>query len=154
MNNSQRNCANWENFKARYYRLCYIAIFDWPMKFAFQLPQSWFLYLLAFGISLLCFVTMIGDRGVFHLWRLKGEKRRLDEQNYRLQKENESLRRRISRLRHDDTYLEKFAREELNLVRPGEIIYRFAPSEPKTGLGSPSGTPPERRPSAAQREHQ
>jgi len=41
------------------------------------------------------------------------------------------LRDRIYRLRHDDLYLEKIAREELGLVRPGEIIYRFVSPESK-----------------------
>jgi cell division protein FtsB len=81
------------------------------------------------------------------LWRLQGEKARLDEQNYRMQKDNEGLRERISRLRTDNFYLEKIAREEMNLVRPGEVVYRFqssaadkkprAPSDPVSG-SSPS----------------
>jgi cell division protein FtsB len=123
------------------------------MSVRFQLPRRWLVYVLGFGIVLLSFVTIVGERGVFHLLRLKGEKRRLDEQNYRLQKENEALRQRISRLRHDDFYLEKFAREELNLVRPGEIIYRFPPStsnKPRTG--ALSGSPGESHPSRAQTE--
>jgi cell division protein FtsB len=121
------------------------------MNLPFQLPQRWLLYVLGLGIILLSFVTIVGERGVFHLWRLKGEKQRLDEQNYRLQKENEALRQRISRLRHDDFYLEKFAREELNLVRPGEIIYRFPPSDSdKPRSGTLSASPVESRPSAAQ----
>lgn len=55
----------------------------------------------------------------------------MEEKNFLLQKENELLRERIYRLRHDDLYLERIAREDLNLVRPGEIIYRFASSESK-----------------------
>jgi cell division protein FtsB len=74
-------------------------------------------------------VTIVGERGALHLWRLRGEKSHLDEQNYRLQRENEALRQRIGRLRNDDGYLEKLAREELNLVRPGEVIYRFPKAE-------------------------
>jgi hypothetical protein len=58
--------------------------------------------------------------------RLKGEKRALDEKNFLLQKENADLRDRIHRLHNDNLYLERIAREELNLVRPGEIVYRFA----------------------------
>ena len=68
---------------------------------------------------------------MLHLWRLWGEKRKLDERNFLLQKENKILRERIYRLRHDDLYLEKIAREDLNLVRPAEIIYRFASSKSK-----------------------
>jgi cell division protein FtsB len=74
-------------------------------------------------------VTIVGDRGALHLWRLRGEKRRIDEQNYRMQGNNEALRQRIARVRNDDHYLEKLAREELNMVRPGEIVYRFSKSE-------------------------
>jgi cell division protein FtsB len=123
---------------------------NWP----FQLPQRWVAYLLGFAILLLCLVTIVGERGVFHLWRLIGEKKKLDEQNYRLQKENEALRQRVSRLRHDDFYLEKYAREELNLVRPGEIIYRFPSTEPKKPRSSGVNvTPAESRPSTAQKAH-
>ena len=90
-----------------------------------RLPPSWPLYLLSLLILLLGLVTVVGERGALHLWRLRGEKHQLDEHNYRLQKANEELRQRISRIRTDDQYLEKLAREELNLVRPGEVVYRF-----------------------------
>lgn len=95
----------------------------------FRLPSRWPIYLLSALIVLLAVVTVVGERGALHLWRLRGEKIRLDEQNYRLQKENEALRRRIARIRSDDHYLEKLAREELNMVRPGDVVYRFPPGE-------------------------
>ncbi|MEK7335658.1 MAG: septum formation initiator family protein [Candidatus Binatota bacterium] len=75
--------------------------------------------------------TTFGERGLLHLWRLWGERRELSETNFLLQKENELLRERIYRLRHDDLYLEKIAREDLGLVRPGEIVYRFPSAESK-----------------------
>ena len=123
------------------------------MKLPFQLPRRWTLYVLGLFILSLCVLTAVGERGVLHLWRLTGEKARLDEENYRLQRENEGLRQRISKLRNDNFYLEKMAREELNLVRPGEIIYRFAPSEAKKNRrGTVSGDPAESRPSTAQKQ--
>ena len=122
------------------------------MKLKLDMPQGWILYFLAAVILLLSIYTMVGERGVFHLWRLRGEKAQLDEQNFRLQRENETLRRRISRLRHDDLYLEKIAREELNLVRPGEVIYRFPPSNTrKMRAGALSDPASESPPSAAQK---
>ena len=96
------------------------------MPFRFSIPQRWLIYLFSALIVLLALITVIGERGVLHLWRLRGEQSRLDEQNFRLQKENEALRQRIYRIRNDNAYLEKLAREELNLVRPGEIVYRFS----------------------------
>ena len=96
------------------------------MPFRFAIPQRWLIYLFSALIVLLALITVVGERGVLYLSRLRGEKNRLDEQNFRLQKENEALRQRIYRIRNDNAYLEKLAREELNLVRPGEIVYRFS----------------------------
>ncbi len=77
----------------------------------------------------------------------------LDEKNFLLQKENETLRERVYRLRHDDLYLEKTAREELGLVRPGEIVYRFASSESKKKKQVIGNSSPESRPSSEQKSH-
>jgi cell division protein FtsB len=99
------------------------------MRVPFKIPQHWVYYLLSMLIALLSVVTVIGERGAVHLWRLRSEKAQLDSENYRLQKENDNLRQRVSRIRRDDYYLEKLAREELNMVRPGEVVYRFANRE-------------------------
>jgi cell division protein FtsB len=103
------------------------------MKGRFRFSPKRSIYALVALIVVLSFYSIVGERGAFHLWRLRAEKVALDELNYRTQRQNEALRQRIARLRHDDAYLEKIAREELNLVRPGEIIYRFAPAEPRPG---------------------
>jgi len=95
------------------------------MPLRVRLFQRWPIYLFSTLIVLLSLVTIVGERGALHLWRLRAEKIRLDEQNFRLQQENENLRQRIFRIHNDDDYLEKLAREELNLVRPGDVVYRF-----------------------------
>src|SRR5918996_5586335 len=123
------------------------------MKLPFQLSRRRILYLLGFFILFLSALTAVAERGVFHLWRLRGEKVKLDQENYNLQKENESLRQRISKLRNDNFYLEKWAREDLNLVRPGEIIYRFPSSAPeKSRDDTLNGDRSRWRPSTAQSE--
>ena len=96
-----------------------------------RLRRRWPIYLLGSLILLLLLVTIVGERGALHLWRLRGEKSRLDEQNYWLQRDNETLRQKVSRIRNDNYYLEKLAREEFNMVRPGEVIYRFPKTEPR-----------------------
>ena len=101
------------------------------------LPARWPVYVLGALILLLSLVTVVGERGALHLWRLRGEKSRLDEQNYQLQKENWALRQRILQIRSDPDYLEKLAREELNMVRPGEVVYRFQ-SAPRRKSNEPS----------------
>jgi len=118
------------------------------MPLRLTLPQRWPIYLLGVLMVLISLVTIIGERGALHLWRLRGEKSRLDEQNYRLQKENESLRQRIHRIRNDDDYLEKLAREELNMVRPGEVVYRFQSAARRDANEEASQS----RPAAGQKE--
>lgn len=124
------------------------------LPFSFRLPRRWLIYLLSALIVSLSVVTVIGERGAVHLWRLRGEKNRLDEQNYRLQKENEALRQRIARIRNDNYYLEKLAREELNMVRPGEVVYRFPSGEtrgaPRKNISDADSPPPR---SSAQKAH-
>ena len=123
------------------------------MRLPFHISQRHLLYFLGGVILLLAVVTVVGERGAIHLWRLRGEKSRIDEQNYGLQKENEVLRQRVSRIRNDNHYLEKLAREELNLVRPGEVIYRFPrpnPDEHRPDLQNRAPTA-ESRPSTARK---
>src|SRR5262252_7637830 len=113
--------------------MCYIAIIPVNLTtLRFRLTSHWLGFSLVLAIVLLGAYTVAGDRGVFHLWRLRSEKATLDEQNFRLQKETEALRQRIALVRNNNFYLEKLAREELNLVRPGEVIYRFPSSDPRS----------------------
>ena len=121
------------------------------MMLRFRLPAGWPLYLLSLLILLLAVVTIVGERGALHLWRLRGEKNQLDEQNFQLQKTNEELRQRIARIRNDNFYLEKLAREELNLVRPGEVVYRFPKADSRAGGGSASESASGSRPSTEQK---
>ena len=122
------------------------------MKLPFRISQRHVFYILGTLIVVLVVVTIIGERGAVHLWRLRGEKIRIDEQNYRLQKENEILRQRVLRIRHDNHYLEKLAREELNMARPGEVIYRFPNTKPDNARRNPlNEAPSESRQSEAQK---
>jgi cell division protein FtsB len=118
-----------------------------------RLPQRWLIYLLATLIVSLSLVTIVGERGVLYLWRLHGEKNRLDVQNFHLQRENETLRQRLFRIRNDDDFLEKLAREELNMVRPGEVVYRFqSPTSGGAARQERNPSTSESRPATAQKE--
>ena len=118
-----------------------------------RISHKWALYGWASLIALLLVYAIVGERGAIHLWRLEGEKLRLDEQNYRLQKDNKALREKIARLRSDDFFLEKIAREELNLARPGEVIYRFPKPQAGDDGSSPGAIPASESPSRSQKPH-
>jgi len=116
-----------------------------------QIPRHWVIFGLCIFLVALGFLAVSGERGILHVWRLMEDKRKLEAANFALLQENDGLRRKIQRLRHDDLYLEKVAREELGLARPGEIIYRFAPAQAGEGAQSISGDSPELRRSSGQK---
>ena len=49
----------------------------------------------------------------------------LTEEILALREQNDALRREIKGLKEDSFFIEKVAREELNLVRPNEVVYYF-----------------------------
>jgi cell division protein FtsB len=75
--------------------------------------------------ALLAASTLVGERGLLHLRELRQEQRALEVEAFTLLRENAELRNRIARLKTDDEFLEKMAREKLGLVRKGELVYHF-----------------------------
>lgn len=119
-----------------------------------KISQHWVIYVFCVLLVILSLFTIFGERGLLHLRRLREQKKKLGETSFLLRKENKMLRERIYGLRHDDQYLEKIAREELGLVRPGEIIYRFASSESEKNRGTTVSEPPfEPSRSSGQKSH-
>ena len=102
-----------------------------------KISPSWLVCALALVLFVFSLITSFGERGLLHLWRLTEERRRLGEKNFRLHQENEILREKIDRLRHDDRYLEKRAREDLGFVAPGEIVYQFASEDSRDRRKNP-----------------
>ncbi|MCD5401814.1 septum formation initiator family protein [candidate division NPL-UPA2 bacterium] len=66
--------------------------------------------------------------GYLDLRKFNREIVRLDEEIRELKEANENLRAEIKALREDRFYLERVARENLGLVKPGEIIYKIVSS--------------------------
>lgn len=66
-----------------------------------------------------------GDDSLFRIWRRGRDLQDLAVQVARLQAENDSLRQILWRLENDLEYVEKVAREEYGMSKPGERIYRL-----------------------------
>jgi cell division protein FtsB len=67
--------------------------------------------------------SILGDRGLFEVWRKKTSFQQLTGEVQALRDQNTSLRHQIEALRHDPLAIERIAREELGYVRPGEITF-------------------------------
>ena len=87
-------------------------------------------------VALVVLASLFGDRGVLALWRIRTEVESLHREVQTLEAENERLSRSVGDLRDDPAVIERIAREELGLVRPGERVLRFPRSS-----GGPEGGP-------------
>jgi cell division protein FtsB len=64
-----------------------------------------------------------GEHGYLALRREKREYDSLQQEVHRLQEENEQLERRIEALKSDPKAIERIARDQMHMARPGERIY-------------------------------
>jgi len=82
------------------------------------------------AIAALVAAALFGDKGVLQLWGLRAEVESLHREVQVLEAENERLSRAITELHDNPAVIERIAREELGLVRPGERVLRF-PRSPR-----------------------
>jgi cell division protein FtsB len=66
-----------------------------------------------------------GDNGVLAMQRKRREHHSLEQQVQRLRQENHDLEQQVKKLTSDPFTIEQRAREELDLARPHERIYKF-----------------------------
>jgi cell division protein FtsB len=67
--------------------------------------------------------ALFGDRGVFYLMAQKQKAAALEQEVEALRAENGRLASEIEALRRDPRSIEKLAREQLGLARPGETVF-------------------------------
>ncbi|MBI2502682.1 MAG: septum formation initiator family protein [Candidatus Latescibacteria bacterium] len=90
------------------------------------------LALLVLGFILYLFVG--GDEGLLEIRRQSQALALLQARLDQLQAENDSLRQILWMLEHDKDYIEKVAREEYGMIKPGEKVYRLrGPGEQPVG---------------------
>jgi cell division protein FtsB len=75
------------------------------------------------GLVALAVGAFFGDRGVFHLIQQKERAAALRVEIEELRSENALLAEQIRALRSDPAAIERLAREQLGLARPGETVF-------------------------------
>jgi len=84
---------------------------------------------LASAIALIALVvgSLFGDRGILHLMTQRQRAEALARELDSLRDENARLAAEIAALRTDPDAIERIAREELGLARPGETVFLIRP---------------------------
>lgn len=68
---------------------------------------------------------LVGETGLVRYFELKSTERNLATEVKDIKKEHEAIKKQMEALRNDPFYIEKHAREEFGLARPGEYIFKF-----------------------------
>ena len=111
----------------------------------FRRNATWFL---AAAITLLLLQDVFGTHGVLAMRRAQKEAAAVQRQIDQMNQENQQLQDRVKALKTDPQAIERIAREEMGLARPGEYIFKLQPKpgEPSTPLAEPAEPPSSARP--------
>jgi len=98
-------------------------------------------------VSVFLFVFFLaGDRGFLQVRKQRAQAGALQAEVTAINERNEALEREIARLAGDPTAVEKIAREDLQLVAPGDVVLLLPPGfearvTPKRTPVAPGGAP-------------
>jgi cell division protein FtsB len=81
---------------------------------------------LIFFLLLMALLITFGNRGFVDNYLMSKRLAQLKSQNVKITAENNELTKKIILLRNDISYIEMIARNELGMVRKGDIVYRWA----------------------------
>lgn len=86
--------------------------------------------LLVFVTLVLVLDALVGEKGLLETTRARRQHRELTASIDRVRTENARLREEARRLREDPSAIESLAREELGLIRPGEMLFIVKDAKP------------------------
>lgn len=79
-----------------------------------------------------------GKKSLVKVFQMSKTRTELQQEIKRLRQVNEEIAREIQAFAHNPSQIEAIAREDLGLVKPGEIVYQFGLQRPTTVLPVPS----------------
>jgi len=82
-------------------------------------------YLVVFLIFMALLITF-GNRGIVDNYLMSKRLAQLKLQNGMIVVESDELKRKILLLRSDLSYIESIARNELGMVKKGDVVYRLS----------------------------
>jgi cell division protein FtsB len=82
-------------------------------------------YLVVF-LFLMTLLITFGNRGIVDNYLMGKRLSHLNKENNILENQNKELGKKILLLRSDPAYIESIARNELGMVKEGDVVYRLA----------------------------
>src|SRR5262245_13838562 len=90
-------------------------------------PSLWRSRMLQYGLAFVTIIlvvdALVGEKGFVDTLRARRQYRESAAALAQKRQENAQLREEIRRLREDPSRIESVAREDLGLIRPGEVLF-------------------------------
>lgn len=101
---------------------------------------TWFLVA---GLVLLILQDVLGTHGVLAMHHSMKQSSEIQKEIQQLNQQNEELQKHVQSLKSDPAAIERIAREDMGLARPGEYIFKIQPKPgaPTTPLAQPAEPP-------------
>ncbi len=78
----------------------------------------------AFAV-LISLIVIFSIEGIVKVYKLKAAKSKLADNLVYLKKDNAKIKRQIYDLKHNKQYISELARQELGMIKRGEIVFKF-----------------------------
>lgn len=111
--------------------------FSEQMREFLRTHMSWFL---AAALGLLLLQDVFGTHGLIAMRRSLHEAAQVQKEINLMNEENRQLEERVKSLKTDPSAVERIAREEMGLARPGEYIFKIQP-KPVDAVAPPTSAP-------------
>jgi len=83
------------------------------------------------GVSFLIIIFLIGDRGLYQLYKIKAQRKITQKRIEELKTEIDLLENEKNRLETDLDYIERLAREKYRMAKKGEKVFKVIPKSNK-----------------------
>ena len=101
----------------------------------FRLNFNW---LLGAALTLLFLQDIFGTHGLIAMRRSQQEATQVEKEISQIDEENRQLEERVKALKSDPAAIERIAREEMGLARPGEYIFKLPPKPLESAAAPPA----------------
>ena len=100
------------------------------------------------GLALLALLVhdVFGPHGFIAMRRTQKEIEQIREQIGKMNDENKSLTEQVNSLKTDPRSIERIAREEMGLARPGEYIFKIPSKSDDASSSTPQSSVPSQKP--------
>ena len=104
---------------------------------------SWFL---AIALALLLMQDVFGAHGLVAMRRSQQQAAATQQEINQLNEQNRQMQDRVKSLKSDPAAIERIAREEMGLARPGEYIFKIPSKSDDASSSTPQTSVPSQKP--------